>query len=866
MNKTPDDDRCCPTCGTVIPKVAAAGFCPVCLLQAESPDSTERSRPDQSSFSIEELQAHFPDLEIMERLGAGGMGTVYQVRQKRLDRFAALKVLTCRPEFHDSFSLRFEREAQVLARLSHPHIVSIYDFGEVELEDEEGHSLFWFLMEFVDGADLSRLIRAKTLTPEQALPMVPQICDALQYAHDTGVAHRDIKPANILVTHDGQVKIADFGLAAIRGKDGGALASGITMTGTAMGTPHYMAPEHWDAPDQVDHRADLYSLGVVIYEMLTGGRPSGLFDPPSRKVKVDVRLDEVVLKALEKEPERRYQSASEIGQDVERVAERTARNSGKGVRSKAWWMIGVGVVAAVLVGFVLLPDSAEEEAKEPDSRTPLSLTVKTNLPDPSTLPKGRVQTAGKFMNGAPLRLSRLEGMEDIVDIRCNPTSWFALRSGGHVVASEGVDFPGPASMFVDDISQNRCTVLTSSGMLGFAGNDIPEELPEDLLEEMLVDAATGQNHSLALTSDGRVLAWGDIYEGPVGNSVDQRSGWSPRWEAPPENFLEGMVDVAVTQTHAATLDREGRLRIWNWDGLVTLEAPEGVDRFTTVRSGYDMLTMEDPEGDIWRVLLARNPSHAQPMKDTRYLKRIGTGTLENSTRFWRTPGMKWESLDKGAGPLPPRFVKVNRPELLAVDGFQQVRPGENGEPRFYLMWLEPTVEKSPESWIPIELDPAIQDFQPRPSEHWRWEDDALAFAEGTKVQVIFLELPESEIELTGEFRTSAFGNGGLFVDRVAELALCGSAQRKAMGVSTGGFIGQGENWPQLFPPKVNLGRDDEWISFRLRITKEKVESWIDDTWQAEIPVIRSGTGVRLGFQGMDTGGEVAYRKLHYRPL
>ena len=87
-----------------------------------------------------------------------------------------------------------------------------------------------------------------------------------------------------------------------------------------------------------------------------------------------------------------------------------------------------------------------------------------------------------------------------------------------------------------------------------------------------------------------------------------------------------------------------------------------------------------------------------------------------------------------------------------------------------------------------------------------------------------------------------------------------------MGVSTGGFIGQGENWPQLFPPKENLGRDDEWISFRLRITKEEVESWIDGTWQAEIPVIRSGSGVRLGFQGMDTGGEVAYRKLHYRPL
>lgn len=866
MNKTPDDDRCCPTCGTVIPKVAAAGFCPVCLLQAESPDSTERSRPDQSSFSIEELQAHFPDLEIIERLGAGGMGTVYQVRQKRLDRFAALKVLTCRPEFHDSFSLRFEREAQVLARLSHPHIVAIYDFGEVELEDEEGHSLFWFLMEFVDGADLSRLIRAKTLTPEQALPMVPQICDALQYAHDTGVAHRDIKPANILVTNDDQVKIADFGLAAIRGKDAGALASGLTMTGTAMGTPHYMAPEHWDAPDQVDHRADLYSLGVVIYEMLTGGRPSGLFDPPSRKVKVDVRLDEVVLKALQKEPERRYQCASEIGQDVERVAERTARNSGKGVGSKAWWMIGVGVVAAVLVGFILLSGPLEEASEVPAPDPPLSLVLETRLPDVSVLPKGRVRGDGKFMNGAPLRLSWLEGVEDIVDFWCSPVSWFALRADGRVMASEGADFSGEASKFVDDISQNRCTVLTGSGTLGFAGNDLPEQLPDWLTAETLIDAATGPSHSLALTSDGRVRYWGEIYEGPVGDPSDSRTGWSPRWEAPPAEFLKDVVDVAVSQTHAATLNREGRLRIWNWDGLVTLEAPVGVDRFVKVRSGYDMLTMEDPEGGLWRVALHRNPASRESNSETRYLSRIGTGSLGNSTRFWRTFDSKWAWLGGNTGPMPRLFEEINRPGLLAVDGFHRVQPKANGEWQYYLMWLEPVEEAAPVTWISVALDPSLQSFQPRPSRHWRWEDDALVHAEGKKVEVLFLELPESEIELTGEFRTSAFGNGGVFVDRVAELALCGSAQRKAMGVPTGGIIGQGENWPQPYPPRVARGRDDEWIPFRLRITLEKVESWIEDRWQAEIPVDRSEIGVRIGLQGMDTGGEVAYRNLRYRSL
>jgi hypothetical protein len=174
-------------------------------------------------------------------------------------------------------------------------------------------------MEFVDGASLRQLLDARKLSPQEALAIVPQICDALQYAHNAGVVHRDIKPENILLDKNGPVKIADFGLAKLMGRDPKDLA--LTGTGQVMGTPHYMAPEQLEHPQEVDHRADIYSLGVVFYQMLTGELPIGRFAPPSTKVQIDVRLDEVVLRALEKEPDRRYQQVSEVKTRVETIVQ-----------------------------------------------------------------------------------------------------------------------------------------------------------------------------------------------------------------------------------------------------------------------------------------------------------------------------------------------------------------------------------------------------------------------------------------------------------------------------------------------------------------------------------------------------------------
>jgi predicted Ser/Thr protein kinase len=271
----------------------------------------------QPPLPPEQIAPHFPQLEILECLGRGGMGVVYKARQKALNRLVALKLLAPERVNDPRFAERFSREAQALASLNHPNIVTIHDFGQAG-------GFYFLLMEYVDGANLRQLLRARKFSPEEALSIVPPLCDALQFAHDRGIVHRDIKPENLLLDKSGRVKIADFGIAKMLGlaAEGqpAAAAPGETATQAALGTPGYSAPEQVATPQRVDNRADIYSLGVVFYEMLTGELPGKPIEPPSKKVNIDVRLDEVVLHALEREPERRYQQASQIKTDVETIA------------------------------------------------------------------------------------------------------------------------------------------------------------------------------------------------------------------------------------------------------------------------------------------------------------------------------------------------------------------------------------------------------------------------------------------------------------------------------------------------------------------------------------------------------------------
>ena len=423
MNASSEPRRC-PACSAEIPAEAPQGLCPKCLLlgvasvaeplgnsegfaagATSQPGVRAPSRAANDSRpappSIDELAAAFPQLEIIELIGRGGMGFVYKARQPKLDRFVALKILPGHLASEPSFHERFEREARVLAKLQHPLIVSVYDFGEATtvvqslrrldaesrsdsataeravgwdqrrfaapahhdvstrpdggpaLEASLSHptntpdarSYFYLMLEYVDGVNLREAMRAGRFTPDQALAIVPQVCEALQYAHSKGVLHRDIKPENILLDTEGRVKIADFGIAKVLGPEidessslfsvGGASESELAVTrltapGSVLGTPLYMAPEQLFNPNAVDHRADIFSLGVVFYEMLTGELPMGRFAPPSEKSlanqQIDQRIDEVVLRALAKERELRQQSAGEMKTEVETISASPRRN------------------------------------------------------------------------------------------------------------------------------------------------------------------------------------------------------------------------------------------------------------------------------------------------------------------------------------------------------------------------------------------------------------------------------------------------------------------------------------------------------------------------------------------------------------
>lgn len=295
-------EELCPTCRRPLPPDAPGGLCPVCVLLGARGDAVPADLPP-----IDEIRAALPQFEILECIGRGGMGVVYKARQPQLDRLVALKILLPGLEHDPGFAERFSREARALAKLSHPNIVAVHDFGE-------SGGYFWLTMEFVDGVNLREAMQAARFTPAQALALIPELCAALQYAHDHGVLHRDIKPENILLDPKGRVKVADFGIARMAGDE--RMDFTLTRTGSVLGSAAYIAPEQIERPHEVDHRADLYSLGVVLYEMLTGELPLGRFPAPSEKSASDPRLDEVVFRTLEKEREKRFQSADELNSGV----------------------------------------------------------------------------------------------------------------------------------------------------------------------------------------------------------------------------------------------------------------------------------------------------------------------------------------------------------------------------------------------------------------------------------------------------------------------------------------------------------------------------------------------------------------------
>jgi serine/threonine-protein kinase len=321
--------------------------------------------------------------QIVDRLGEGGMGVVYLATDPLLQRTVAIKTLSV---YNEELAERFAREARSAAGLKHQHIITIYDVGE-----DEGRP--FLAMEYVDGETLSEMIRRRAPLPTgRKLQLIGELCSGLGYAHRTGIIHRDIKPANVIVTTDGMLKILDFGLARLAND---AMNAGLTRAGMLIGTPYYMSPEQV-AGERVDHRSDIFAVGLVLYEFLgyqkayTGDSPHVVLHkivhtapPPLRASDPDLdpELERVVMTAIEKDPDRRYQSLEKLGADLNRIRARLDSSQDATV-------------------VVVRPGSEGSGSAKPPSGHGSTLPTPPNIPNLAGIARRRAAQIERYVNEA----------------------------------------------------------------------------------------------------------------------------------------------------------------------------------------------------------------------------------------------------------------------------------------------------------------------------------------------------------------------------------------------------------------------------------------------------------------------------------
>ena len=561
--------------------------------------------------TAEELQQMMPGYTIEKLLGRGGMGAVYKGVQENLDRVVAIKILPPGVEKEDpSFAERFKNEAKLMAKLMHPAVVGVFDFGTTL-----GGQLY-IAMEFVDGTDIAQMIaEQKKLPPDYAVAITAHVCDALAAAHEIGIVHRDIKPANILINMKGQIKVADFGLAKIEEPG----SHGLTKTGYAMGTPDYVAPEALALGTSVDGRADLYAVGVMLYQMLTGQIPRGAWQPASvLSPGTDARFDQIITKAMQYDREARYQSSAELRQDldviltvpiVQQEAEAAAvpvaqeavsrtqpsaaqkpvaRRAGTPARttpeppakSKTPLFLGIGAAALLAVGaFVMFGGSKPESpqpstigvaaATPPSKKTPVPAAQPAPIkaapsskspvrPQPVVatppLTGGVLKGAGIF-RGKPLDLGAFGDLTDFVQVTSGPAAWAALRADGSVISSN------PAINGLTDIESVNYThhglaliprKESASLMVTWISPTTAEAIePSSYGGGKVVDVAMGgESNLVVLKDDHSIRLIGPNF--PVSKAIEETKA------------LPHIQAVASGSTWLAALDQTGRVHFWTW--------------------------------------------------------------------------------------------------------------------------------------------------------------------------------------------------------------------------------------------------------------------------------------------------------------
>ncbi len=388
----------CPACGDVLPTEWSGNDCPRCLVQIaiDWPTRNAPGGPVQPP-EIDLLRDRFPALEIDSLIGCGGMGAVYHARQPHLDRSIALKILPVERARDVIAVERFRRESRVLAQLDHPNIVRVYDSGQ------DGDLLF-LVMEFIDGANLRELLASGPVPASEVRQVALQLCAAVQAAHELGCIHRDLKPENILLDESGRVKVTDFGIARWAGeRDTG---ESLTTTSVRIGTPRYMAPEQRDLSGKVDHRADLFAIGIILFELLTGKPPQLDYRAPSQGTGADRRWDRIVARCLKSNPDERYQSAQELATEIQRLI---PANPSPAHRRKRWALValpllilGTGISLAIPVNrnagtdLSRLGDGSTEPVNQSVTAiAPLANTTRPSIPHAPEADLSRASTPGQ---------------------------------------------------------------------------------------------------------------------------------------------------------------------------------------------------------------------------------------------------------------------------------------------------------------------------------------------------------------------------------------------------------------------------------------------------------------------------------------
>lgn len=539
----------------------------------------------------EELNPLMPGYDITRLLGRGGMGAVYHAIQNNLEREVAIKLLPPELSENPEFEVRFKGEAKSMAQLNHTNIVQIFDFGE----STAGH--YYIAMEYVDGTDLQQLIHDGKIPPQGTLNVISQICDALEYAHSEGFVHRDIKPANMFINSKGVLKVGDFGLAKLTGKKSFPSSfheTGLTMTGVTIGTPHYIAPEQLEKNGIVDQRADLFSLGIMFYEMLTGEIPRGAVKFPSEKSKhLDVRIDGVVFKAMEPNPDERYQTATDFRSDVDEIRNNPAKlknrrpgkkkKSGRASAKTKPSHLNRRTLLALLLLFLLIAGGIFYALNDPGKPADPPGNEAPALPGDEVAPATQALEAGSLHG-----LVYDKTLKKVVPLWM-PSAWKAKRFTSVGATESDGEAPRTSFSWWAITSENQLfsqydrrqmsgTAYQPDGVLNFddkvgvarRGTLIadPDFFPPPRGANF-VDARRGSDFAIALTDNGSVRIW----------KSKSRAG---QFFQPPAEVLRNVRSISARDQIATVLSRSGKVTQWHsGKGLLSNELTEAEDIIAT---------------------------------------------------------------------------------------------------------------------------------------------------------------------------------------------------------------------------------------------------------------------------------------------